>query len=190
MSVTAPTGHHHHSTADSILHSVGNLVRNAADQIHGFVHRVSVNTQATLYGLRQEVPFERWFYHYGLEQNVSDTQITDKVEARAWAVASLGESLLRATIELVTYAISKILGQPTADEHLEVLQAQGTSISLSLTAVISPEEAVRTATAPGENDLPRIGSLLSNWRWGTPYYGTVTIPLTHLECSQYNWVRS
>lgn len=190
MSVTAAIGRPQHNAGDSILHAVGNLVRNAADQIQGFVHSVSVNTQATLYGLRQEVPFERWFYHYGLEQNLSDAQIVDKVKARAWAAASLSESLLRATIELAAFCFSKILGRACADEHQEVLFAQGTSISLSLHAIIDPEGAVKAATAPGQDDLPRIGSLLSNWRWGTAYYGTLTIPITHLECSQYNWIRT
>ena len=171
MSVSAAIGRPQHSVGDSILHTVGNLVRNAADQIQGFVHSVSVNTQATLYGLRQEVPFERWFYHYGLEQNISDAQIVDKVKARAWAVASLGESLFRATVALVTYVISKIFCFASAQENLDVLRAQGNSISFSFSAIFSPEDAVKAAAASGENDLPQFGSLFGDWHWGTAYYG-------------------
>ncbi len=181
---------------DTILITADNLIRGAANQLQGFAHRVSVNTQSVFYGLRQEVPFERWFYNYGLSQNLSDDGISAsekfcvRVQARAWALASFGESLLRGGFEVVAYAVAKLLGNRSASEHFEVLTAQGTSALLSFYAIISPEDAITQARGEGTEDGPRIGAPMTNWRWGTPYFGTMTIPLTNLECTHYNWVRA
>lgn len=206
MSSAAPASRHVHFPSDlasgshrppvafrrtqpSLINSASNAIRDTANQIQSFVHSASVNTQAALYGLRQEVPFERWFYHYGLDQNSSDASLLDHIKVRAWAIASFSESLLRATIELIALLFSKIFDPESSSHHQEVLAAQGTSMMMSLNAVIFWENAVEEAKKADASGAPAIGSLLSNWHWGTPYYGTLTIPITHLECCQYNWAQ-
>ncbi|MBS0654004.1 MAG: hypothetical protein JSR39_10835 [Verrucomicrobia bacterium] len=169
MSIRSSTDQQRNPAAGLVQQSEVNQAYDPIEQFRWFNNEL--NTQGHLCGLRQEVPFERWFYHYAVVQNVSDAEISEKVKARAWAVASLGESLFRATVALVKYVISKIFCFASAEENLDVLRAQGNSISFSFTAVFSPEDAVNAAAAHGENDLPQIGSLFGDWDWGTAYYG-------------------
>lgn len=158
--------------AHSALNAVSDAASDAATQIRDALYNTVVNVQSRFYGLRKEVPFERWFYHYGLELNLSDAQLSDKIKARGWAVLSLGESLVRYAATLPTLCFNKVFSRP-ADHNYEMLYAYSNSISLSFSAIISPEEAVRAATKRDENGHIPIGPLLgsSSTARGTPYYG-------------------
>jgi len=158
--------------SSSISNSENNSAYDPIEQFRWFNNQE--NTQGHLTGLRQEVPFERWFHHYAVVQNISDAEIFEKVKARAWAAVSLGESFFRSIIELAGYAFSKIFCQENADVQQDVLHAQFNSIYYSFNAILSPEDAIKMAVSSDpsdENRLPRIGSLFGDWRWGTAYYG-------------------
>jgi len=140
------------------------------------------------YPLRQEVPFERWYFH----ATDKSSELSNPIHGRIWAVIYLGESLLRTAAELVTYAIATIAGQafPKMAEHkknhLEVLKAQVQALFLNILAIASPEAAIKKAEGNGSNKAPFVGCRIDQWHWGTPYVGTFNGKWS-IECSQYFW---
>src|ERR1700722_1151068 len=141
----------------------GHLIHQAADAFR----QIGLATQAAVSGLRQEVPFERWFFNHGFEKPIENT--SEQVKARAWALASACESALRASVEAVAYAFSLVFDRAHSHRHLDVLKTQGQSLSLSLLATISPNTAKKKAHNQGGHSL--IGQSLFDWKWGTLYTG-------------------
>lgn len=130
----------------------GNIVSGIAS----VARNVAVNARAIAYGLRKEIPFERWFYHYGLNINISDAEISEKIKARAWALFAFGESLLQSAASLAQFCFAKIFNHPE-EQHLNKLKALGISIGFSAAAVVSPENAVTAASSSDGNTLCPIG---------------------------------
>ena len=126
--------------------------------------------QARAYGLSQNVPFDRWFYHYGLECNLSDAQISTKIQARGWAFLFFAEGLICCTHALIQHCFAKVFGCMSTDESLNMLRAQRDSLCLSATAIVFPQSAIRAARIADQNGELPIGRLLSRGRFqGIPY---------------------
>ena len=138
--------------------------------------------------MRQEVPFELWYFHAADKSS----ELSSPIQGRLWAVIYLGESVLRTAAELIAYAIATVAGEafPKIGEHkehhLEVLKAQAQALSLNLLAIISPEAAIKKAQGTDVNKKPLIGCRVDQWHWGTPYLGTFNGNWS-IECSQYWW---
>jgi hypothetical protein len=162
----------------------------AANRVQGYFERFrttirSIGTafQAAAYGLRQEVPFERWFFDHGFQKPLDNC--TDEMKARAWAILATLEGAVRCTAEVTTLLYSQIFQPQETERHLDVLQAQSQGLQLSLLAILSPNLAKEKAHN-SEGD-PIIGASLANWRWGTLYSGKYDAPFWHLECTHYPW---
>ncbi len=150
--------------------SILNGIRGAAVNVLNGLQNASLSARARIYGLSHEVPFDRWFYHYGLENPISDAQISTKIQARVRALLSFAESLIRGVAALVQHCFAKVLGNMPTTESLNMLRAQWDSIRLSANAVISPAETVQAATTASEDGQLPIGRLLSRgFTQGTPY---------------------
>ena len=141
------------------------------------------------YPMRQEIPFERWYFH----ATNKSSELSNPIHGRLWAVIYLGESILRTAVELLAYAIATVAGEAFPnmakhkEEHLEVLKAQAQALSLNLLAIISPEAAIKKAQGQDVNKKPLIGCRVDQWHWGTPYLGTFNGNWYNIECSQYWW---
>lgn len=181
------------SQANQLVNNAGSRFQNVFDRIRSALNSIGHALRATSYGLRQEVPFERWFFDHGFETPL-DKPI-DLAKAHAWAVIAACEGIVRTTAEAASYVFSLILDpkytflpivEPKeSDRHLDVLKAQAQGLSLSLLAIISPNAAKQKAHNPG--GAPLIGASLLNWKWGSLYVGTVDAPLWKVECRHYPW---
>jgi hypothetical protein len=115
--------------------------------------------------LRQEVPFERWIFHYGRDQALSTYCKTWK--ARVCALIGAIEGGVRTLAELVTFVMAKVVRSSNADQHLDALRTQAKSFALNALAVLNPQKAAAT-------DL-KIGVLRKEWKWGTAYAGQLDL---------------
>lgn len=171
------------SQADQLVHNAGSRFQNVFDRIRSALNFVGHALRATSYGLRQEVPFERWFFDHGFDTPL-DKPI-DLAKAHAWALVATCEGIVRTTAEAVSYVFSLFVEPKESDRHLDVLKAQSLGLSLSLLAIISPNAAKQKAHNPG--GAPLIGASLLNWKWGSLYVGTVDAPFWKVECRDYPW---
>jgi hypothetical protein len=176
MSTTTPSMSYLGNRVGQLAEQAGSYLRNTVDQIR-------TTAQAASTGLRQEVPFERWFFNHGFEKPLKS--VSDSIKARVWALAAACESGLRASVETVAYVFSLVFARKESHRHLDVLKAQGQSLALSLLAIVSPNAAKQHAHNPGGKS--RIGCSLFHWKWGTLYTGKFDAPFWHLECRQYPW---
>lgn len=115
--------------------------------------------------LREEVPFERWHFHY---KNTTEDPWTQ----RGWAVFHLCEGALKISLEAIMWCVAKIAEQlfsttfnHSSLDHEDVLAAQCRGFLLSAYALLSPENA-----KTGEN----IGCTIDKFQWGTIYTGERT----------------
>src|SRR5579871_3727005 len=179
---SVPSMRYFGSQAGHLASQAASGLRNAFDRI---VHAIDVlgnNVQAASYGLRQEVPFERWFFDYGFQKPIDN--LSDQIKARVWALFAACEGIIRTTAETVCFVFSKIFQPKESDRHLNVLQAQCKGLYLSLLAIASPDAAKEFADNDGH---PIIGHSILTWKWGTLYTGKLEVPLWHVECGQYPW---
>jgi hypothetical protein len=135
--------------------------------------------------LRQEIPFERWFFNYGFQTPIEDS--AKLIEAHVWAVIATVEGAIRLAAEGASLLFSQFV-QSSPEEmqhHSQVLQAQWQGLTLSLLAIISPNAAKQKAH--NSEDSPLVGASLLNWQWGTLYSGSFEAPFWHLECRYYRW---
>ncbi len=174
-------GNHTSSVTNPML----NGFTSALDRLRHVVTTLARSAAAVGYGLRQEVPFERWFFNQGFHRPI-DNQ-TQLMNARAWALLAAIEGAIKVVAEGTAFVYARILSPPDANRHLEVLNAQWQGLTLSLLAIVSPNDAKAKAHNGGN---PIIGSNPLNWRWGTLYTGKLDIPLWHVECRQYPWAES
>jgi hypothetical protein len=65
------------------------------------------------------------------------------------------------------------------------MKAQMQGLSLSLLAILSPNDAKQKAH--NKDGTPLIGASLLDWKWGSPYIGTMDAPFWHVECRHYHW---
>lgn len=156
--------------------------QNAFDRIRNAIHILGNCYAAASYGLRQEVPFERWFFDHGFQKPIDDP--SHLIKAHSWAIMTALEGLVRVSAESVSYVYSKIFAPEECERHLDVLKAQWQGLNLSLLAVVSPNAAKTKADNHGK---PLIGCSIFQWRWGTLYTGKMEVPLWHVECRQYPW---
>lgn len=163
-------------------HAAAHL-HNAFDRIRSAIHALGNAARGVSYGLRQEVPFERWFFDHGFQKPIDRPD--HLIKAHAWALLAVSEGALRTCAETVAYIFSHIFEPQESERHLNVLKAQWQGLTLSLLAIISPNAAKQMADNQGQST---IGCSLLEWRWGTLYTGKFDIPLWHLECKQYPWV--
>ena len=171
------------SHADHLFHATSSGLQNVFDRVRNAVNSLSNAYQSVSYGLRQEVPFERWFYDFGFQTPIQQTP--DLIKAHVWAVIATLEGLVRTAAEAVCYVYSRFMAPDESHRHLDVLKAQAQGLTLSMLAIISPNAAKEKAHNP--NGTPNIGDSLRNWKWGTLYLGTLDAPLWKIECSYYPW---
>lgn len=170
------------SQAGDLLNHAATHLHNAFDRIRSAVHVLRNSARAASYGLRQEVPFERWFFDHGFQKPIDNP--SDLIKAHVWAVLAVAEGSIRTAAEATAYIFSRIFEPNESQRHLSVLKAQWQGLTLSLLAVILPNAAKETADNHGR---PLIGCSLLDWRWGTLYTGKLDVPLYHVECKQYPW---
>jgi hypothetical protein len=151
------------------------------DRFRSFVadHIRNNRNEPAHWGLRQEIPFERWFYDMGFQNPTTNSD--DLIKAHLWAVPAVLEGLIKTVAE--TLMLYFATSAQEKSRHFEVLKAQWVGLSFSLLAVISPNLAKEKAANPGGN--PLIGSSILDWRWGTLYNGKMEVPIWHIDCSQY-----
>lgn len=173
------------SQATNFVNALGNQFRQTVSNIADHVRQAASEAQAAYrsaaYGLREEVPFERWFFHHGFHEPISNTK--ELISAHIWAVLATIEGAVRTTAEALSYLFSLVFEQNHAGCHLEVLQAQAQGCYLSFLAIFSPNFAKQKAYNEG-NSL--IGEQLP-LSWGTIYNGRLTAPLWKIECRFYPW---
>ncbi len=179
---SVPSMRYFGSEAGHMANQAASGLRNAFDKIAHAINVFGNNVQAVSYGLRQEVPFERWFYDYGFHKPIDN--LTDQVTARVWAALAACEGVIRTSAEAICFIFSKIFQPKESDCHLKVFQAQLNGLTLSLLAIISPNAAKEMADNHGH---PIIGHSIFTWKWGTLYTGKLEVPLWHVECRQYPW---
>ena len=137
-------------------------LQRALDGLRGF----GTNARAATWGLRQEVPFERWFADHGFLTPIETPHELNK--ARAWALYATLEGVVRTIAQTASYVYSLYFGPSNDGElQLEILKAQWQGIKLSAHAVFSPNAAKeRVCDSQGASI---IGASLTDWRWGTRY---------------------
>jgi hypothetical protein len=168
--------------ADQLISNAGSHLHSAFDRVRMAISSLSNAARSASYGLRQEVPFERWFFDHGFQAPLVST--SDLIKARVWAFVVTCEGLVRSAAEAVSYVFSRIFDSGNSDRHLEVLRAQWQGLSLSLLAIISPNAAKQKAYNEGTS---LIGASLLDWRWGSLYVGKVDAPFWQVECRYYPW---
>ena len=180
LSSIHPIVHKAKQFGNSIIESGGRVLNNAIDGGRCFAKSII----SIRHGLRQEVPYERWFYDHNFDTPLDNCN--DLIKAHLWAVVATAEGVVRALAEVVSYVFALAFEtQEDAKRHFEVLEAQATGLALSLLAIVSPNHA-KTYTI--NSDGKRIiGAPLTNWRWGTLYTGSFDIPFWKIECCQYPW---
>lgn len=171
------------SQAGQVINNAGSQIQNTFDKIRNALNSLGSAFKAASFGLRQEVPFERWFFDHGF-QNPLDKSI-DLMKARGYAVIATCEGFIRATAESVSYIFSLVLAPKESHRHLDVLKAQMQGLQLSMLAIVSPNAAKQKAHNPGGK--PLIGASLLDWRWGSLYTGTIDAPFWKVECRHYPW---
>ncbi|MBS0603979.1 MAG: hypothetical protein JSS60_02960 [Verrucomicrobia bacterium] len=170
------------SQANQLANNAASRFSSAFDRIRGVLTSLGNTLRSASYGLRQEVPFERWFFDHGF-QNPIDNPV-DQIKARAWALAATLEGGVRITAEAASYVFSLAIEPQDSHRHLDVLKAQLQGFSLSLLAILSPNDAKAKAHNGGN---PIIGSSLIDWKWGSLYTGKVDAPFWQVECRHYPW---
>jgi hypothetical protein len=178
-----PSFSYYGSEAGHIADQAVSRLQTAFDRIGAAIRSIGNAVRSASYGLRQEVPFERWFFNHGFEKPIECS--CDLLKAHAWAVLSTGEGSVRMCIETVAYLFSLVFEPGESPRHLDVLKAQAQGVALSLHAMFSPNGAKAAAHNSGH---PIIGCSIFNWKWGTLYTGKLDVPLWHVECKQYPWV--
>lgn len=144
-----------------------------------------------LYGMRAEVPFECFAYHYWEKR---DPSLCESLTRRFWALLDLCEGYLRVTVELVAFAVHFVgnwvmeqIGVTcfsylfNLDDRQDVLKAQWQGVWLSAYAIFSPTGAIEEAKEVG------IGAPHENWRWGTLYEGSRPSWWREWVSDQYIW---
>ncbi len=154
-------------------------IYNAYDRLRSFIADFRQRNDGTQWGLRQEIPFERWFYEMGFQNPITDSD--QLLKAHLWAVPAVLEGLIKTVAEAVMLFFAA--SDEEKNRHFEVLKAQWVGLSFSLLAVIMPNLAKDKAANPG--GIPLVGCSMVDWKWGTPYNGKMEVPIWHIECSQY-----
>jgi hypothetical protein len=158
-----------------------NPLQNAFGKVRDALNQLGDTARAATYGLRQEAPFERWFFDQGFDKPTAAPQ--EEIKARLWALLSYTEGLVRLAAEVGSLVLTLLKGSTDVSRHIDVLQTQAKGIGLSILAVLSPNFAKQLAHNPGGK--PRIGASLIDWKWGSLYTGKLDTPLWHLESSHY-----
>lgn len=132
--------------------------------------------------LRQEVPVERWCYHY--RADITPMTVEDLKE-RGYALLFTLEGAVRAAIEVVQIVIAKYFTKEVIQEtrHSTIFDTQLHSVRLTAWAFVDPNAVKKHIQTPAEDGKPVLGCLESEMEWGTPYDGELTIPLS----TNYNW---
>lgn len=136
--------------------------------------------------MREEVPFERWYYDY----KNADNSCLNNWSQRGWAVLHLFEAGFKILLEAVAWCVAKIAKvlscnlEHSSDDHADVLFAQSRSFKLSAWAIISP-----TSAKQSDDAKTKIGCARNEWRWGTEYHGKRT-SYFKLECTSFDWQKA
>lgn len=164
--------------ANLLFNHTSHPVRHAIDYLRTTFQHIGTAYLAVRYGLRQEVPFERWFFDYGFQKPLEDP--LELIKARQWALLAAAEGAFRTTAELACYVYSQVIESKNSEHHLNILKAQWQGFTLSLLAVVSPNLAKEKAHH--SEGKPLIGASLLNWKWGTLYTGKLESPLGYFKC--------
>ncbi len=139
------------------------FIPGALDRVKNALNSLSCTFSSATYGLRNEVPFERWYYNHSFNNPLTDP--LDESKARFSALAAAGEGVLCLAKEVGSFALSLLQGCKDTNRHLDILRAQSIGIGLSLLAVALPNTAMRVAYNAG--GTPRIGHSFISWQWGS-----------------------
>lgn len=141
------------------------------------IHESAVNKQAEatvtalVYGLRKEVPFERWFFDFNFHHPINSN--LDLMNARCCAVLAACEGLVKAMAALASSVFALVFEPGEFDTQCDILDAQMEGVSYSLAAIVSPNYVKQEAGR--ELDIGNIALAHDSWRtnhsWGTLYTG-------------------
>jgi hypothetical protein len=154
------------------LDDLDNRFNLSLERINSLLQAIDSNRQeirsllrSTNYGLRYEVPFERWYYDHGFQKPVDN--FADHISARAWALLDTLEGAVRCIVEIITNLYSQLFSTQDTERHFDILSSQWQGLQLSLLAILSPDSAKkRVYNSQGQ---PLIGASVHNWEWGTLY---------------------
>lgn len=128
--------------------------------------------------LREEVPFERWFFDFETSDQV--------VKPRLWAVVYLAESAIRGALVGAAWCASKVFNCAiSSQQYGEVFSALKKSASLSFKAMISHSWAVKGAHY--NPSTLAIGCSPKDQTWGTAYAGKCQTSTWDMLRNQYRW---
>lgn len=181
-SIRPPSLAYFGSQADHAVSNISAGLHTAFDRIRAAINSLGSNLRSAGYGLRQEVPFERWFYDHGFQTPIDKP--VDLIKAHVWAIISSYEAAFRLGAEAASCVFSLVFAPQNTARHIDVLKAQAKGFGLSLLAAVSPNTAKQVAHNEGS---PIIGASLLNWQWGSLYVGKLDIPFWHVESNNYPW---
>ena len=160
------------SQAGQDLDQAASQFLNGFDRIRAAINALGNIFRSASYGLRKEVPFERWFFDYGFQTPIDS--IPDLMKVRFWAVLAAGEGVIRTTTAIVSLVYSKVFCKDDSAVRLDILKAQWLGFTLSLLAIVSPNSAKSVADNQGQ---PLIGCSIFDWKWGNLYTGKMNVSL-------------
>lgn len=163
----------------------------AAQTVGGFLRTALRTAVAIATGdpivFRQEVPIERWLRDHGLLEPIKGTK--EELHARGYAILATLESCVRTVAETICLFYSSYISKNAldAEKHQQVFKTQMKSLQLSALAIIHPNTIKEHIKTECSNEERLIFCRTSKMRWGTEYYGKVTISPFSFECSSYPW---
>jgi|GEM_PF-6812865 len=163
----------------------------AAQTVGGFLRTALRTAIAIATGdpivFRQEVPIERWVRDHGLLEPIKGTK--EELRARSYAVLATLEGCVRTLAETTSLFYTSYVSKNArdAEKHQLVFKTQMKSLQLSALAIINPNTVKEHIKTECSNEERLIFCRTSKMRWGTEYYGKITISPLSLECSSYPW---
>lgn len=150
----------------SVVQVVGSTLSNLASRASNLLNQASNVLAVASIGLRKEVPFERWYFDHNFDTPIEDG--TALIEAHFWAVLAAGEGILRTIAAVASYAFALAFLPKETALSLDILNAQWRGLTLSVLAIVSPNQAKKNVFDSGRIT---IGAAASNYNWGTLYTG-------------------
>jgi hypothetical protein len=137
---------------------------------------------------RQEVPIERWLRDHGLLEPIKGTK--EELRARGFAILATLEGLVRTLAETISLFYASYISKNAseAEKHQLVFKTQMKSLQLSALAIISPNTVKEHIKTECSNEERLIFCRTTKMRWGTEYYGKITVSPLSLDCSCYPWL--
>ena len=162
-------------SAVASLNLYNNFIENMTVHASVASHQAEAAFKATVFGLRKEVPFERWFFDHNFHHPIHNN--LDLMNARFCAVLATCESAIRTVAAIASSIFAMIFEPSELDTQLDILDVQTEGFFSSLVAIISPNTAKWEAEHYGignsasSSNYPLDYPQRSNHAWGTLYTG-------------------